>query len=372
MKFGFDAKWMFDGPASGRRIVRGLANSLCRVAGDHEIHLFLDALHEDKWDSIELPRAQQHYVWAGNNQLSNLLAVPRVADRLGLDVVAYQNFVPPSFAARHARIAFVHDVIFHESPRFFTPAERLYFSTVRPLTRGANRACTVSHSEKQRMVRYGFSDASTIDVVPYGIDDVFKKAAPDGAVAHATLRDLGVTAPFVLYVGRLTVRKNVDTLIRAMRHVVTRPLDLVIVGASDKTAPDLPALAASIGVADRVRFLGAIYDDRLAALYAHATAFCFPTWDESYGLPPLEAMAAGAPVIASDLPVLREMYGDAAVFADPHSEHAFARAIDTVAADTAGRADFQARGRARAAGFTWERAATLLIESGRSALEQAR
>jgi len=366
MKIGFDAKWFFDGPASGRRIVRGLVGGLSRTGGVHEIHYFLDSASRSHRAEIEVPDAQQHYVWAKNNQVSNVLAVPRLADQLGLDVVVYQNFVPPSMITRHARVAFVHDVIFHESPQYFTPIERLYFSTVRPLTRNAERACTVSLHEKQRMVRLGFSTAERIDVVPYGIDDVFKSAEPRSLNQISTLKDMGVHVPYVLYVGRLTRRKNVSTLIQAMAHLQS-PLELVIVGAPDKTAGDLPALARELGVERKVRFLGPIYDDRLAALYAGAVAFCFPTWDESYGLPPLEAMAAGTPCVVSDIAVLREMYQDAAVFADPQDPRAFAAAIDQLHKNPDHVAEVRVKGRQRAASFTWDRAAGQLLCSALAA-----
>jgi glycosyltransferase involved in cell wall biosynthesis len=218
------------------------------------------------------------------------------------------------------------------------------------------------------MVRLGFSPAERIDVVPYGIDDVFGRHASDDA-SRDVLAAFGIQAPFLLYVGRLTVRKNVDTLIRAMQCVQSSPLELVIVGAADRTAGDLPALAAELGVAHRVRFLGPIYDERLASLYSAATAFCFPTWDESYGLPPLEAMAAGTPCVVSDIAVLREMYGDAAEFANPHDHEDFARAIDAVVGDPARRAALTANGRTRASEFTWDRAAELLLGSAERAVE---
>ena len=370
MKIGFDAKWYFDGPPSGRRVVRGMIGGLARLAQDDEVHLFLDARRESEWESIDIPRAQQHYVWAGNNQLSNLWNVPRAADDAGMDVVAYQNFVPPRLRARHARIAFVHDVIFDEHPHFFTTAERLYFSTVRPLARSADRVCTVSASEKARIARRGFAAEAQIDVVPHGIDDRFQ--SKPGSSDADELTKLGVQCPYVLYVGRLTRRKNVSTLVRAMAHVSLKPLSLVIVGASDATDASLPALARELGLADRIRFLGPIYDDRLATLYRNASAFCFPTWDESYGLPPLEAMACGTPCVVSDLPVLREMYGDAALFADPNDETSFARAIDELVQRSDDCAALRERGQTRAASFTWQRAAELLLASARAAVESRR
>lgn len=358
MKIGFDAKWFFDGPPSGKRIVRGLVDGLTRLAGGDELHLFLDARFAHEAAAFDLPPERLHHVWARNNLIANLVAVPRIADRVGMDVVVYQNFAPPPLAARHARVPLVHDVIFHESPEYYTRIERLYFAPLRSLSSRADRVCTVSWTERERMVRLGFAAVSRIDVVPYGVDDAFKASPPVPR---------GVPSrPYVLFVGRLTVRKNVSALIRAMRHVRARDLELVVVGASDRTCEDLPALARTVGVADRVRFLGPLHEE-LPTLYASASVFCFPTHDESFGLPPLEAMASGAPCVVSDLPVLREMYGDAAVFVDQGSEWSIAEAIDAVLGDR-GLADaLRVRGRRRAAEYTWDRAALLLLASARAA-----
>ena len=361
MRIGFDAKWFFDGPPSGRRIVRGLVEGLTKFIDGDELHLFLDARFECESSSVGIPRSQQHYVWAQNNQLSNLFAVPRVADRAGMDVVVYQNFAAPSLVARHARVPLVHDVIFQESPQYYTGLERLYFAPLRALSKRADRVCTVSNSEKARMVRLGFAEAERIDVVPYGIDEEFR--------AHRHVAAAEPTRPFVLFVGRLTVRKNVSVLIRAMQHVKTVGLDLVVVGASDRTCEDLPALAQALGVAHRVRFLGPMRDE-LPALYAAAAVFCFPTHDESFGLPPLEAMASGTPTVVSDIPVLREMYGDAAVYIDPYDECALATAIDFVIGNHDRAEVLRANGRARAASFTWDRAAVLLLASARCAVRE--
>ena len=367
MKLGLDAKWFFDGPPSGRRVVRGLIGSLCRRQDDTEIHLFLDQRFSSEWRTIGLPRDRQHYIWAGNNQLSNLWNVPRVADRLGLDVVAYQNFAPLRANARHARIALLHGVAFEDNPAYFTKRERLYFSTMRPLARGADRVCAVSASEKERMARLGYAAAERIDVVPHGVDDVFTGDASSHDESARILSALGITSPYVLYVGRLTAGKNVSSIIRAMQHVETEPLTLVVVGESDGTDVDLPQLARQLGAEQRVHFTGAIYDDRLASLYSRASVFCFPTWDESFGLPPLEAMGCGTPCIVSDLPVLREVYGDAAVYTHPGDILALARAIDGLLANGQQVADLCTKGRQRVARYTWDNAADLLVDSARTA-----
>ena len=142
MKIGIEAKWLFRGPPSGCRVVRNLVNALVAIGGTDELHLFLDQRARSEPTPAGIAPERCHYVWAGNNQLSNVFVVPRMADRLRLDAVVYQNLSPGK--AKHARIAFVHDVIFESHPQFFTRTERLYFRPLRYLAARADRVCTVS------------------------------------------------------------------------------------------------------------------------------------------------------------------------------------------------------------------------------------
>lgn len=369
MKIGIDAKWFFEGPPSGRRIVRSLVRSLVEVASaDDELHFFLDARSRANTPADVCPE-RCHYVWGGVNQLSNVFVVPREADRLGLDAVVYQNFSPPSAGVRHVRIAFIHGVVFADRPEFFTWQERLYFAPLRALASRADRVCTVSESEKRRIVRRGFARGDQVDVVPNGVDDVFvPRDELDASRIDAVLAGAGVHEPFVLYVGRLSAGKNVASLVRAMAHVATPDLTLVIAGAADRTCRDLPFVARDAGVADRVKFLGPLQDESLRALYVAAAIFCFPSLDESFGLPPLEAMAAGTPVIASDRPAIVETCGDAAVYVDPADPHAIAGAIDALMRDPDRRAALREAGLRRARTFAWQRSAERLLESVRTAV----
>ena len=370
MKIGFDAKWFFEGPPSGRRIVRSLVNELAQRANDVELHVFLDARARDEPFPFTGSHVRPHYLWGDNNQLANVCLVPRMADRLGLDAVVYQNFSPLPLRVRHARIAFIHSVVFHERPEFFSWWERFYLAPMRALSSRADRVCTVSESERRRMIRLGYAEADRIDVVHNAVDAVFipRAAISPGRVARV-LGDLGVSEPFVLYVGRLTAGKNVGALIAAMTHIAHRDHTLVIAGAADRTCSGLPALAHSLGVSERVRFIGPQDDQHLDVLYAAASVFCFPSLDESFGLPPLEAMAAGTPTIVSDIPVFAEICGDAAVRVDPANPRAISAAIDAVLSDQALRERLRRAGLQHAAKFTWHRSANELLASVRTSLK---
>lgn len=370
MKFGMDAKWLLHGPPSGRRVVHNLVQSLARLTDDDEMHLFLDERSRGQAPPAGIPIERCHYVWARNNQLANVFVVSRAADRAGLDAVVYQNFVPPRVGTRHARVAFVHDVIFDVHPRFFTWRERLYFKPLRVLTSSADRVCTVSESERHRLVSHAYADVERIDVVPNAVDTTFVPRERLSAERIASvLEALEIREPFVLFVGRLTARKNVDTLIRAMTFVRSPGPRLVVVGAPDRTCSDLEAVARDAGVTDRVQFIGPLdmSDDRLRVLYATAAVFCFPSLDESFGMPPLEAMASGTPVIVSSVAAIAETCGDAAVYVDATSPAAIGTAIDALIADPGRRTALRDAGAQRARAFTWERSAQRLLATVRAA-----
>ena len=371
MKIGIDAKWYYRGPPSGQRVVRSLVGSLRAAARPtDELHFFLDQRSQGEVPA-GIERGRCHWGWGGVNQAANMYALPRVADRLGMDVVVYQNFAPPRAVARHARIAFVHDAIFAERPEFFTWQERLYFAPLRALSSRADRVCTVSESEKARLVRLGFAADDRVDVVPNAVDDVFvPRAALSPERVSDVLHTLGVREPFVLYVGRLTARKNAGALVRAMAQVAQKDLRLVLVGPADRTCENLAEVARAAGVSERVQFLGLRGDEQLRVLYATASLFAFPSLDESFGFPPLEAMAAGIPVIASRVPALVETCGDAAVYVDPTEVRDIARAIDSVVADPQRRAELRAAGLRRANVFSWRDSASRLLQSARSAAER--
>lgn len=370
MKIGFDAKWYTDGPPSGRRVVRQLVEGLQAACVTDELHLMVDARGGSAGNGATMTHAmQRHAVWARNNQLSNVFVVPRVADARGLDAVVYQNFVPPRVFARHARVAFVYDVIFESHPQFFTRRERLYFAPLRSLTRSADRVCTGSSTERARLLQYGYATADQIDIVPLAVDARFFVARDGDARDRASeLRERQLPATFVLFVGRITARKNVAGLVRAMAHVATRGLSLVIAGGADGTEEDIATVAAAAGVAGRVHCLGAVSEGELVALYRAATLFCFPSLDEGFGLPPLEAMASGTPVLVHTTPALAETCGDAAAYVNATDPQALAAAIDALVADPARCAQLRAAGFVRASQFTVERSARALLASVHAAV----
>jgi glycosyltransferase involved in cell wall biosynthesis len=194
-----------------------------------------------------------------------------------------------------------------------------------------------------------------IRVIPHGVT---QHVVGEGVVA-ATRTTLGIgDAPYVLWVGTLEPRKNLPVLVKAFASVIADrnlPHRLVIVGPRGwlNTADEIREPAEALG--DRIHFTGPVRADRLVALYRGADLLAFPSLHEGFGLPVLEAMAQSTAVLCSDIPVLREVAGNAARFVDPNDADAWATALGELLRDDERRAALASAGRVRAAAFTWER-----------------
>jgi glycosyltransferase involved in cell wall biosynthesis len=196
--------------------------------------------------------------------------------------------------------------------------------------------------ERVAVVHYGVSAASFADAEPVEAERpyLFLPAAPER-------------------------HKNLATLIESLRHVADARLELWIAGSSlldPVHSEELLQHAARLGLGERVRFLGPVPYAKLLGYYRGAAAFVFPSILESFGHPLLEAMLAGAPVIASDIPTFRELAGDAALYFPPLDAKALAACIDAVQADPRAARERVARARERAAGFSWQRSVDQLCE----------
>jgi glycosyltransferase involved in cell wall biosynthesis len=186
---------------------------------------------------------------------------------------------------------------------------------------------------------------------------------PDASV----LARLGLDAPFFLYVGAAYPYKNLAGLIEAFARL-DGDRQLVLAGDQEDFGAALRKQAVAAGLADRVVFPGRVSDAELAALYGGALAYAFVSYSEGFGLPGLEAMSAGLPVVAASAGSLPEIYGDAARYCDPDDVRSIAAALGEVAADEQLRGRLVSRGRERAAGFSWRRTAEQTLGVYREAL----
>lgn len=210
-------------------------------------------------------------------------------------------------------------------------------------------------------VALAISDATAAGLASHGVPGERIVVTRLGAPALPAPGRASTPGPFLLAVGELRPRKALDVLLDSLARPELDGMRVVLAGPPGAAEASLRAQAARLGLASRVTFAGPVDDTALAELYRDATALCFPSVAEGFGLPVLEAMAAGAPVVASDLDVVREVAGDAALLVPARDRDALAFALARVATDTALRARLAAAGRARAATFTWAATAEATI-----------
>lgn len=279
----------------------------------------------------------------------------RAAARRGADLL----HVPASMPARAPRglplVLTVHDAIPWTHPEWFTRANALQQRLlVTRAARRADRIITVSATAKQDLVEHVGLREERIDVVHNGISGRFSPAHRDREWLAARF---GVEGPAVLSVGTPEPRKNLPGAIAAFAGVRERVPDarLLLVGGDGWLLPDLAERVAALG--DAAVVTGRVPDVDLVRLYASADCFLFPSFEEGFGLPPLEAMASGTPVVCSDRPSLPEVVGDAAVMRGPDDAAALADAVVELLSDPERAGVLRESGIAHSAAFTWRRAA---------------
>lgn len=255
--------------------------------------------------------------------------------------------------AARGHVVTVHDAQVYTMPASYSAPFRTWYRILLPaLLRRAVVATTVSDHSRRQLETVGAAPAGKLAVVPNGCDHILSIAPDAGILARHDL----VARGYFLVIGSMSAHKNVGIAIEGIRRAAAG-MPLVVAGGGD------PAVFAQRGIiADRqVRVIGRVSDGELRALYDQATGLLFPSLDEGFGLPPVEAMACGCPVIASRAGAMPEVCADAALYAAPHDAGEWAAAIDRIAADTALRSAMIEKGRARAAALDWASAARRLI-----------
>jgi glycosyltransferase involved in cell wall biosynthesis len=233
-----------------------------------------------------------------------------------------------------------------------------YLLLGRRLARRVDRIVTISESSKKHIVHYLGTPAEKVDVVYLGVDEQHR-LLPEAEVA-AFREKKGLNFPFILYLGVLQPRKNIPTLIRAYARLKAAGSDhrLVIAGGKGWHYAEIFELVRKEGLDAHVIFAGHVPDAEVPFWYSAARVFVFPSIFEGFGIPPLEAMACGTPVVTTNATSLPEVVGDAAITVDPQDVEALAMAIHRTLHDGDLRTQLREKGLMRSKLFTWERAAS--------------
>ncbi|MCA1554253.1 MAG: glycosyltransferase family 4 protein, partial [Chloroflexi bacterium] len=247
---------------------------------------------------------------------------------------------------------------FMHFPHLLTRDSAAYYGQVRRAVRSAERIITVSDATKRDVLALLDVDERKLSVIYEAADARFCPLA-ERAPVEAVMQKHGLTAPFILFVGTIEPRKNLAVLLRALRQLLDQHVrvQFAIAGKRGWLSDDVFALIAELRLQDEVRLLGAVPSEELVGLYNAALALVMPSLYEGFGLPPLEAMACGTPVIVSNISSLPEVVGDAGLCIPPDDPRAWTDAIQRMLDDGALRRELRAKGMTRARTFSWERAA---------------
>jgi glycosyltransferase involved in cell wall biosynthesis len=315
---------------------------------------------------IKASRLPTHRPWA--RIVWEQAVQPWAISRAGVDLIHEPAFVGP-LASRCPVVITIHDLSFLFYPQGFRVLNRLYLKLfTRVSVQRARRIIAVSESTKRDLVQqYGISPAK-IDVVYNGVDSGFRPLPAAEVAAFKAAR--GLPDRFILFVGTLEPRKNVIRLIESYARLPKARPPLMLVGGKGWLYDEMFARVEALDLADEIHIVGYVPAEDLCLWYNAADLFVYPSVYEGFGLPPLEAMACGTPVITSTTSSLPEVMGRAGLLVDPTDTEALTSAMEQVLTSVEVRERMQAAGLARAQGFSWRETARRTVASYRRALAE--
>lgn len=256
----------------------------------------------------------------------------------------------------------VHDVGFKRFPELYKRIQVWYHDlTMRKIKARADVIITISEFSRREIIELYGVDESKIKIVYLGYDQKIKKLKNQEINIFVKYK---ISQPYLLFVGRIEKKKNVLNMAKAFNAIKDKypDLKLVLVGSSGNEAADLQQFIVENSLQDRIIMPGYVAEDDLPSIMAGAQVFLFPTLYEGFGLPIVQGMAVGAPVVTSDMDPHREVAGDSALFADPRSAEDLAKKIDQLLSDEELRKDLIEKGLKRVENFSWRKTAEGIAE----------
>lgn len=366
MRIGLFAHRLAQAESTGiGRYVRELASALNAVASERNAIVLASTPEPERaaWipDGVESrgvrwPRRVTQAAWC-------LGVGPRLEQSVGrLDVVHLTHAFPPVRTAA-PQVVTVHDLFPLERPDWYPRSERWsYRRSIRLALERATRVVVPSRYVADRLAVALDVPRGLIEVVPHGVNGAFAGARSTREIAASCNRFGLEPERFVVSVGAVSARKNVITLVRAVAQLHRAPVPLVLIGADGHGAAEVDAEIARLDGANRVIRTGYLSDVETGALVQGAAVLAHPAIAEGFGMVPLEAMAAGTPVIAGRVSSIPEVVGEAAVLVDePTEPAAWAAALSDVMRSSERRRELAARGQRRARSFSWPRTAETML-----------
>lgn len=361
MRIGIDARLVYYSQAGIGQYILHLVNGLAKIDAENEYVLLQS--RKDETTILEQPNFRRVSLWTPSHHRLERYSLNVELMRLGLDVLHSPDFIPPHRPSCRSVIT-IHDLAFLLYPHFLTKESARYYGHIDEAVRWTDHIIAVSHATKRDTIQHLGVPEDKITVVHEAASPVFRPVDRDAARAQVRDRH-GIDAPFVLFVSTIEPRKNVPTLMRAVWQLIECYKDdvhLVLAGGKGWLYEDAFGVVDELGMDDHVHFVGRVTSEELLYLYNAAEVLAHPAFYEGFGLPPLEAMACGLPVIASNVASLPEVVGDAGLLIDPHDVDELTVAMWRVRNDGDLRREMTEKGLRQATRFSWERAARETLE----------
>ena len=368
MRIGIDASPLRRYRSGVGHYAASLIEELARLYPDCE-YLLLSHLTDMCIDRANLIRTQKHLFPI--KEIWMQLWLPRILDRFRPDLCHFTNAIAP-LRASTPYVVTIHDLSLILHPEWHPLSRRIWMRRLlRPSALRARGVLCDSEATRRDLLSWVNIDSSKVRVVPLGARSIFNQTCSEERKA-AVRRKHGITKEFFLYLGNIEPRKNLPLLLKAFKKSELAEYELVLAGRRAWLWRDVLREISRLRLEARVRILDYLPEEELPALYQSARAFAYPSRMEGFGLPVLEAMASGVPVIVSRIEPLVSLVGDAGWLADPNDESEWQNALTEAARDQKRRKALAERARERAAPYTWESTARATMRFYEQVLGYAR
>ncbi len=373
MRIGIDATALPPQPVGAGNYIIHLVRSLVALKSEVEYTIFAQSSGQDL---IALPEGK-NYKWVLVPDMKPAIRLvweqtlfPRLINRSGIELLHSLHYTRPIWLPCASVVTF-HDMTFFLYPQMHTLAKRIFFQLAMKMSsRRANALIADSESTRQDAIRLLRIPAHKISTALLGVDETYQPISDPHAL-DAIRQKYKLPMDFILYVGLIEPRKNLPLLIRAFRNLIELEpeINLVLAGRLGWMYTDVVNLIGSLSVKDRVFLIGYVPAEDLPLVYNLASVFVYPTLYEGFGLPALEAMACGTPVVTTEISSLPEIVGKAGMLVPPNDEAALTHAIQAVLTDQTLHQRYSIEGPERASTFTWDRTGQQTLQVYRKVLQ---
>ncbi|MDD5691450.1 MAG: glycosyltransferase family 1 protein [Candidatus Omnitrophica bacterium] len=362
MNIGIDAHFLGGKQTGNETYTDNLIRSLARIDGENKYRLYVTKKCILVGNLFENNNFHAELVNCGNRWGRVFFRLPLELVENKVDLFHLQYFPPLILSSKF--VVTVHDISFNFFPRWFSPIESIKLKFVALAIKKAKRIIAVSEFTKSQILSVYDLAEERITVIYNGVSDIFRPIE-DLSLTREMKNKYNLPEDFILYVGRMDARKNIEGLLRIFSRfkvITKRKEKLVLAGDSVHYFDKIHKLSKALGIEGDIILTGYIPEEDLPAVYNSSRLFASFSFYEGFGLPPLEAMACGIPVIVSDIPVFSEVLADAAAMVDPNQTELAARRIAEILENEILYNEMSLQGIKQAKKFSWLETAKKTLE----------